>query len=70
MKHHFGNVLVSSQEYAIYTWTSKEPGCIETNEIGNYPENTRHLEQTQISDKAELKKLTNSFWSNENSVNA
>lgn len=42
MKRHFGNVLVSSQEYTIYTWTFKDSDCIETYEIGNYPENTYH----------------------------
>lgn len=38
MKYHFGNVLVSSQEYGIYSWTLKDPGCTATRKTGKYPE--------------------------------
>lgn len=38
MKYQFGNGLVSSQEYVIYTWTFKDPGCTATHKTGNYSE--------------------------------
>jgi len=57
MKYHFGNVLVSSQEYAIYTGTFKDPGCTATRKTGNYPETTI----VQVKSKS-LAKLSCRSW--------